>query len=113
MADRVGRARDGLRDAERAAGAADEGRFPGAELAGDGDDVARLEPGGDAAGERLGLLRRGCLDLRQNKPSWTARGSGSGSAGVASSETGGSTSRSSNPGIRRKSSSSTFSMAGV
>ena len=41
MADRVGRAGHRPVDAERAAGAADEGRLPGAELARDRDDVAR------------------------------------------------------------------------
>ena len=56
MPDRVGRARHGLRDAERPAGAADERRLAAAELAGDEDDVARLEARGDARGERLGLL---------------------------------------------------------
>ena len=39
--DREGRARDRLGDAERPRGAADERRLAGAELAGDGDDVAR------------------------------------------------------------------------
>ena len=42
--DRERRARHRRRDAERAAGAADERRLPRAELAGDRDDVARLEP---------------------------------------------------------------------
>src|SRR5918994_7898778 len=39
MADRVGGARDGSGHAERTAGAPDEGRLSGAELARDGHDV--------------------------------------------------------------------------
>src|SRR5437879_4556508 len=46
MADRVARARDALADAERAAGAADEGRLARAELARDRDDVAGCEAAG-------------------------------------------------------------------
>src|SRR5205085_9605626 len=45
MADRVRRARDRPADAEAPAGAADEGRLAGAELARDGDDVARAQLG--------------------------------------------------------------------
>ena len=44
VADREGRARDRALDAERAAGAADERRLAGAELARDRDDVAGAEP---------------------------------------------------------------------
>jgi hypothetical protein len=56
MADRVGRARHRLRDAERTAGSADEGRLPRAELARDDDDVAGLETLGELRGDGLGLL---------------------------------------------------------
>src|SRR6478672_1881087 len=59
VADRVRRARDRLPDAERAAGAAHERRLARAKVAGDRDDVARPEPGGEAGAELLGL-RRGC-----------------------------------------------------
>src|SRR5262249_32612426 len=56
VSDRIGGAGNGLPDAERAAGAADERRLAGAELARDGDDVAgperRREP--RAEGLRLG-----------------------------------------------------------
>src|SRR5581483_5506508 len=59
VADRERRARDGDGDAERSACTAHERRLPGAELTGDGDDVTAVEAGGEAAGERCGLLRRG------------------------------------------------------
>src|SRR5690348_1927875 len=55
VADRVGRARDGLADAERAARSTDERRLAGAELAGDRDDVARRERGREPCCERLRL----------------------------------------------------------
>ena len=63
VADGVRRARHRLRDAEGTAGAADERRLAGAELAGDGDDVAGLQVLGDAGGDRLGLLRAARRDL--------------------------------------------------
>src|SRR5581483_7109782 len=58
VADRVRRARDRLRHTERAAGAADERRLAGAELAGDRDHVARAERRREAGAERLRLLCR-------------------------------------------------------
>jgi hypothetical protein len=71
VADRVGRAGDRLPDAERTGCAPDEGRLPRAELAGDGDDVARTELARKLGGDRLrlGLRRRlalhyGRLDAR-------------------------------------------------
>src|SRR5579885_845607 len=59
VADRERGARNRPGDPEGAGGAPDEGRLAGAELAGDGDHVARPEPHRQARGERLGLLRRG------------------------------------------------------
>src|SRR5436190_22116487 len=50
VADRVGRARDRRRDAERRAGAADEGRLAAAELPGDRHDVADGEPACESRG---------------------------------------------------------------
>ena len=74
----------GALDAERAAGAADERRLAGAELAGDADDVARLQPRRAVAPSvsvspadsvvtttRPRLARR--WTRRQKRPSWTAR----------------------------------------
>ena len=69
VADRVGRARHGRFDAERAASATDERRLARPELAGDGDDVAGPQMNGDARGERFGLLGGASLDLGQNSPS--------------------------------------------
>jgi hypothetical protein len=45
-----------MRDPERAARTADEGRLPGAELAGDRDDVARLQALGEPRRNGFGLL---------------------------------------------------------
>src|SRR5919204_6306465 len=59
MADCVRRARNRPLDAERAAGAADERRLAGAELAGEVDDVARLEPRRQLRRDALRLLGRG------------------------------------------------------
>jgi hypothetical protein len=70
VADGVRRARDRTFDAERAGGAADERRLPGAELARDRDDVARAQVGGEPGSELLRFFRRVCLD--QKRPSWTA-----------------------------------------
>jgi hypothetical protein len=61
--DREGRAGDARRDAERTAGAADEGGLPGAELAGDQDDVAGDEACRKPTRKRLRLLRRAGHDL--------------------------------------------------
>jgi hypothetical protein len=70
VADGEGRARHVLRHTERAARAANECRLPGAELAGDGDDVADLELGCEARRQLLRLCGR--VRLGQNRPSWTA-----------------------------------------
>ncbi len=72
MADRVGRARHALAYSERAARAADEGRLPGAELPGDGDDVAQREPPRELGRERLRLLRRMALLLHAYDPTMPA-----------------------------------------
>src|SRR5262249_19310889 len=53
--DREGRAGDRDLDAERAGGAADEGRLARAELSGDQDDVAGVQRLGQARGEGLRL----------------------------------------------------------
>ena len=118
VADRVGRARHRLRDAERAAGAADERRLAGAELAGDGDDVARRRVARRraAASASVSSGERG-LDLGgQNRPSCTATGSGSrlGLRLAAPARDGaGSHAAPISAGICAKSSSSTLSIAGV
>ena len=72
VADRVGGARDALADAKRTARAADESRLAGAELAGDGDDVAGREPPRELRGERLRLLGRMALLLHAYDPSMPA-----------------------------------------
>jgi len=72
VADRVGGARDALADAERTARAANEGRLAGAELAGDGDDVAAREPPRKLPGQRLRLLGRIALLLHAYDPSMPA-----------------------------------------
>jgi hypothetical protein len=70
VADRVARARDGLDDPELAAGAADVGRLPRSERAGDRDDFAGLEARGQPGAERRGLLGRGGDDPEgQKRPS--------------------------------------------
>src|SRR4029453_7214967 len=61
MADGESGARHVSVDAEGAAGAADERRLARAEIARDGDDVARLELRRPLCGDALGLLRRGRL----------------------------------------------------
>ncbi len=107
--DRVRRTRHRPRDSERTAGAAHEGGLAGAELAGDGDDVARPEVGCQLCGELFGLGRR--ARLGQKRPSWTA-----GSAERVPTYTGsvgGATSRPSNSGNRAKSDFSTSSIRGV
>src|SRR5438874_1547493 len=53
-----GRAGDGSLDSQRPAGAADEGRLAGAELARDGDHVANPQHAGEPRGDRLCLRRR-------------------------------------------------------
>src|SRR3954447_16149153 len=58
LADREGGRGDGPGDAEGGAGAADQRRLAAAELAGEEDQVARLQPLGDAGAERFGLLGR-------------------------------------------------------
>ena len=72
VADGVGRARHALAHAERAAGAADEGRLAGAELARDGDDVAGCELPRELRRERLCLLRRIALLLHAYDPTMPA-----------------------------------------
>jgi hypothetical protein len=67
VADCERRARDRPGHAEGAAGAADERRLARAELAGDGDDVARAQLGRELRGELLGLCRG--VALRQKSPS--------------------------------------------
>ena len=76
VADREGRARHRLRHAERAAGAADERRLPGAELAGDGHDVAGPQlvargaprpPPSRRARRRLRLLHAGRSRARRGR----------------------------------------------
>ena len=57
VADRERRARDRIGDPEGPAGAADEGRLPGAELAGDGDDVAGAQLAREPRRRRLGPCR--------------------------------------------------------
>jgi hypothetical protein len=109
VADREGGARHGARHAERTAGAADERRLPGAELAGDGDDVAGCQLGRKLRGELLRLGGRATLG--QKRPSWTA---GSAVTGVRKTGSGGgSISRPSSSGSRAKSDLSTSSMRGV
>src|SRR5215210_3173253 len=54
VADGERRARDGARDAERAAGAADERRLAAAELAGDRYDVSRAQLTGKGGCDPLG-----------------------------------------------------------
>ena len=76
MADRERGAGDGTLDAERAAGSTNERRLSGAELAGYGHHVARLQIGGKARRDLLRLLGRVRLD--QKRPSCTA---GSATAG--------------------------------
>jgi hypothetical protein len=56
MANRVSRAGHRLCNAERAARAANEGRLAGAELAGDGDDIARSKPRGEFRARGLGFF---------------------------------------------------------
>ena len=70
VADGEGRARDRDGDAERVAGAADEGGLSAAEIARDGDDVADAQTAREAARDLLGLrgARRVELDA-QNRPS--------------------------------------------
>src|SRR5947208_3744440 len=58
VADGEGRARHGHLDPERAAGAANERRLAGAELARDGDHVANQQPAGKPASKALRLFRR-------------------------------------------------------
>ena len=67
VADRKRRARDQPRHAERTAGAADEGRLPRAELAGDRDDVAGSQTLREPGRELFSFCRR--AGLGQNKPS--------------------------------------------
>jgi hypothetical protein len=67
MADRERRARDGDFDAECAAGAADERRLAGAELAGDRDDVTDAEAAREQRCDGLGRFGGGGLD--QKRPS--------------------------------------------
>src|SRR5919201_1702637 len=74
VADRVRRARHRLLDAERAAGAADEGRLAGAELAGDRDDVAERERGGESRPELLRLGGRGGVGHHGRHDRATSRG---------------------------------------
>jgi hypothetical protein len=70
VADREGRARHRDVDPERAAGAADERRLAGAELAGDGDDVAQAKPAREPRGDLLGLRRARGVELdAQKRPS--------------------------------------------
>jgi hypothetical protein len=57
VADRERRAGDGNVDADGAAGAADERRLSGSQLAGDGDDVAGCELARELRGDGLGLRR--------------------------------------------------------
>ena len=86
VADREGRAGDATLDPERARRTADERRLPGAELAGDGDDVARRERLRQAGCELLGLLRRVGVEghgPRLGSVAWTA-GPASAWKGVAS-----------------------------
>src|SRR5439155_22163657 len=132
MTDRERGARHGPLDAQSPAGAAHEGRLPRAELAGDGHDVADGEALGERGRDPLRLgwklrligLRAACPlghavlrpglqrhsvgrardegsagAVRQKRPSWTA---GSAITG-ASTWAGGSNSRPSSSGIRRKS----------
>jgi hypothetical protein len=63
VADRVRRARHRPFDAERVRRPADKRRLAGAELAGDGDHVARHELRRQRRGDALGLLGRGRLQL--------------------------------------------------
>jgi uncharacterized protein (DUF1330 family) len=72
VADRVRGARDALADAERTTRAADEGRLAGAELAGDGDDIAGREPPRKLRGQCLRLLGRIALVLHAYDPSMPA-----------------------------------------
>ena len=111
VTDSEGRAGDRAGHAERTAGAADEGRLAAAELARDGDDVAYGELARQLRGECLGVFGRCRPKLGQNSPSWTA-GSVSTAASCGAS-TGASSLRPSKSGRQAKSSSSTFSIAGV
>jgi hypothetical protein len=109
VADREGRARDGIRHAQRTACPPDEGRLAGAELPGDGDDVPNSQVGDELRCELFGLGRRVCF--RQKSPSWTA---GSAVTGVRKTGWGGgATSRPSSSGSRAKSAFSTSSIRGV
>jgi len=109
VTDREGRARDRPGHAERATGAAHERRLAGAQLARDGDDVARLQVGDELGGQLLGLFGRSALG--QKRPSWTA---GWAVAGVRKTGSGGgATSRPSSSGMRAKSAFRTSSMRGV
>jgi hypothetical protein len=110
VADREGRARDGLRHAERAAGAAHERRLPRAELARDRDDIARLQAGDELRRELFRFL--GGVSLGQKRPSWTAGSAVTGVRKTAGSGVG-ATSRPSSSGMRAKSDFSTSSMRGV
>jgi len=110
VADGVRRARDRLRDSERAGRAADERRLPRPELSEDRDDVARAQRRGQTRAERLGVCGGRGLDDVQKRPSCTA------ACGATSTGSGfgtGSTTRPSNSGSRRKSPSSTSSIFGV
>src|SRR3954471_684903 len=74
LADREGGRGDGAGDSEGAAGAADQGRLAGAELAREEDDVARPQALGDTGAERFGLggaLRLDYLGAHPKNPSWS------------------------------------------
>ena len=77
LADREGRRGDRLLDAQRAAGAADQGRLAGPDLAADHDHVARPQARGDAGAQRFGLGRGVALAAAPRQPnmsSWSAGG---------------------------------------
>ena len=106
VADREGRARHRALHSERAAGSANESRLAGAEVSGDGDDIAVPQRGRELGRYALGLFRR---VGGQNRPSWTA-GSALTSTGFGA---GASTTRPSSSGRRPKSDCKTSSMRGV
>ena len=117
VADREGRARDRRGHAERAAGAAHERRLARAELARDGDDVARSRAarrGRPRSARSRSPRRWRARCARQKRPSWTDSGLRLRRRRPALPlAAGSSTVRSSSAGMRAKSSSSTFSIDGV
>ncbi len=112
-------------DAERTARAADEGRLARAELARDRDDVADVEQGGERAA--IASVSSGEDEVQlhaaaQKRPSWHGLDVGDGrrrrGPGLERSRRrhgrgGASRTRPSSAGMRAKSYSSTFSIAGV